>query len=526
MDLNTKSRYAVMAMADLANDAAAAAVPLSAIAERQALPLAYLEQIFVPLRRAGLVESARGRTGGYRLARAASDITVADVMRAVDEDTQFTRCSENNPQCSRERPCLTHGLWDALTGTTTNFLKSVSLVDIVQGKFPEAKFPHDTSVTVTAAATPGRFYLDYNATAPLLTEAQTAMIAALAVTGNPSSAHNEGRAARNLVERARASVARLAGAKPSEIVFTSGASEANAWVFDQRWDTIFVAGLEHDSVLGPARANGAEIVTLDADGDGRVRVETLAGHARLEKPSGRALISLHMANNETGVIQDVARVAAFAKEHGLLVHTDAVQAPGRMPVNFAELGVDLLSLSAHKLGGPKGIGALVIRDHLDLVPLIRGGGQERRRRAGTENLAGIAGFGAAAEVALRQLAGTSRIGALRDQLETMLLHAVPETVVIAKDAPRLCNTSLVALPGKLAETMIIRLDLAGFAVSAGSACSSGKVGASHVLEAMNVPRAIASSAVRVSIGPETTHREIAAFAAAWKDLSSKPALAA
>ena len=525
VELNTKGRYAVMALADIASQSDAVAVPLSQIAERQGLPLAYLEQIFVPLRRAGLVDSARGRTGGYRLAREASEISVADVMAAVDEDTHFTRCADNNPRCSREHRCLTHDLWEALSGVTTNFLSSVSLADIVSGMISAAA-PAEAPAQSMASRGPHRVYLDYNATAPLRPEAKAAMIAALEAAGNPSSVHSEGRLARNIVERARESVARLVGAKPSEVVFTSGATESNAWVMAQRWDTIFVANVEHDSVLAPARANGAEVVTLSTGPDGRVRVEDIAARILTGAPVGRALVALQMANNETGVIQDVAAVAAFAREHGLFLHTDAVQAPGRIAINFSAHGVDLMSLSAHKLGGPKGVGALVIRDHLDLVPLIRGGGQERRRRAGTENLAGIAGFGVAAEAAQQHLSASDRIAALRDGLEAALRATIPESVVIAADAPRLCNTSTIALPGKLAETLVIRLDLAGFAVSAGSACSSGKVGASHVLEAMGLSRDIAASAIRLSLGLDTTEDEIAAFVAAWKTIASKPALAA
>ena len=524
VELTTKGRYAVTAMADIAgqvrgDESDALAVPLSQIAERQGLPLAYLEQIFVGLRRAGLVESARGRLGGYRLARKASDISVLAVMTAADEETHFTQCTEGGPHCARETPCLTHGLWQRLGNVTSAFFSSVSLADVANRDFTAVR-------SRAASATAGRVYLDYNATAPLRAEAKAAMIEALDVAGNPSSVHSEGRKARRVIEAARESVARLVGAKPSEVVFTSGATEANAWVMAQPWDTIFVSGVEHDSVLAPARANGAEIVTLTTGSDGRVAVEEIAARVLSGAATGRTLIALQRANNETGVIQDVAAVTAFAREHGLFVHTDAVQAPGRIPVDFAALGADTLSLSAHKLGGPKGIGALVIRDHLDLVPLIRGGGQERRRRAGTENLAGIAGFGAAAEVALQDLATASRIEKMRDDLEAAVRAAAPSTVIIAEAAPRLNNTTALALPGKLAETLVIRLDIAGLAVSAGSACSSGKVGASHVLEAMGLPRDVAASAIRVSLGPETTKDDIAAFVAAWKDIASKAALAA
>lgn len=525
VELTTRGRYAVTAMADIAGQDDLSSVPLSQIADRQSLPLAYLEQIFVALRRAGLVESARGRSGGYKLARPASDITVGAVMRAVDEDTHFTRCADKDPRCSRETPCLTHGLWQRLGQVTSSFFASVSLADVVAGDLAGEAGTRHAPQRDAAVQTP-RVYLDYNATAPLTPEAKAAMIAALDIDGNPSSVHGEGRKARSVLEAARTSVARLVNAKPSEVVFTSGATEANAWVMAQPFDTIFVSAVEHDSVLAPARASKADVVLIGSDADGRVRTEDIAARVLTGAPVGRALISVQLANNETGVIQDIAAVVAFAREHDILVHTDAVQAPGRIALDFAALGVDLLSVSAHKFGGPKGIGALVIRDHLDLEPMIRGGGQERRRRAGTENLTAIAGFGAAADAALADLADVARIARLRDAIEAGIRIATPSAHIIASAVPRLPNTLSVALPGTLSESLVIRFDLACIAISSGSACSSGKVGASHVLDAMGLPRNVTAAAIRISLGPETTDDDVQRFIAAWKDITSKSALAA
>ena len=266
---------------------------------------------------------------------------------------------------------------------------------------------------------------------------------------------------------------------------------------------------------------------ISAGRDGVVRVEEIAEHVLKRGVRTPAVVALQMANNETGVIQPVAEVAEFARSHGLAVHTDAVQAAGRIPIDFASLGVDTLALSAHKFGGPKGVGALVIRDHLDLVPLLRGGGKERRRRAGTENLAAIAGFGAAAvgsPCGTRQNGGAS---ALRDALEAEIRSISPRAIVVGEGAPRLRNTTALALPGKLAETLVIRLDLAGIAVSAGSACSSGKVGTSHVLEAMGVARDVAEGTIRISLGPATTKDDIARVRRGVEDdRRSVPALAA
>ncbi len=377
-----------------------------------------------------------------------------------------------------------------------------------------------------AAVNNARTYLDHNATAPLRPEAKAAMIAALECSGNPSSVHAEGRRARAIVETAREQVAALVGAKPSEVVFTSGATEANAWALSPDFDTIFVSGIEHDSVLANAKASRANVVVIPTGLDGIARIETVAAHVMSGKALGRALVTLQMANNETGSVQPVAELAAFAREHGLSVHTDAVQAAGRLCINFRELGVDTLALSAHKMGGPKGIGALVIRDGLDLAPLIRGGGQERRRRAGTENVAAIAGFGAAAVVALAEWKSVTRIAQLRDRLDAGVSEISPNAVVISASAPRLANTSLLALKGQLAENLVIKFDLAGISVSAGSACSSGKVGQSHVLAAMGIEQDIATSAIRVSLGLNTTENDITAFLAAWTTISNQPALAA
>jgi cysteine desulfurase len=523
VELTTKGRYAVMAMADLAAHADQAAVPLSLVAERQHLPLSYLEQLFVPLRRTGLVESARGRAGGYRLARKPSEISIAAVMAAVEEVTHFTRCSDNDPRCSVATPCLTHGLWTALSEATSEFLASISLADVLPG----GKYAARVAAAISASpAAVKRTYLDYNATAPLRSEAKAAMIAALDVVGNPSSVHAEGRRARGIVESARESVARLVGAKPSEVVFTSGATESNTWVMAQPWATILTSGVEHDSVLAPARATKCNVIELSTGYDGLVRIEEIAEHVLKRGVVRPAVIALQMANNETGVIQPVADVAEFARAHDIGVHSDAVQAVGRVTVDFAALGLDTMAISAHKLGGPKGVGALVIRDHLDLVPLLRGGGQERRRRAGTENVAAIAGFGAAAEAAQAELRNMSAVEALRDDLEAHIRAISPRAEIIGEMAPRLGNTISVALPGKLAETLVIRLDLAGIAVSAGSACSSGKVGASHVLEAMGLGPEIASGTIRISLGAETTKDDIAAFVAAWQAIAGSQAIAA
>ncbi len=374
---------------------------------------------------------------------------------------------------------------------------------------------------------PVRTYLDWNATAPLCATARAAMVAALDLNGNASSVHAEGRKARAAIEDAREAVAVLVGAAPADVVFTSGATEANATVLAGHWDTVFVADIEHDSVLAAAKSSRARSVEIPIGQDGVAAVAAIAAEVLCgTEPLGRALITLQMANNETGVIQPVADVAAFARHHGIMTHTDAVQAPGRMALDVRALGVDFMSISAHKFGGPKGVGALVLQDGAPLPALLLGGGQERRRRAGTENVAAIAGFGAAATQALRDLAAIDRQRLLRDMLEREVLRRTSAAVVIGMEATRLANTTCIAVPNQPAESTLIKLDLAGIAVSSGSACSSGKVGASHVLRAMGIGPDLARSAIRISIGPTTDDNDIAAFLAAWDNIMCRAAKAA
>jgi len=343
-------------------------------------------------------------------------------------------------------------------------------------------------------------YLDWNATAPLRPEAAAAIAAALAVGGNPSSVHRQGRAARRIVEDARERVAALVGMPEAGIVFTSGGTEANHLALAGAGrPRVLVSAVEHPSVLHAVP--GAEVVPVDRDGI--VDLDRL--DAALAADPRPAVVSVMLANNETGVIEPIAEVVAIARRHGALVHCDAVQAAGKLPL--AGLGADLVTLSAHKLGGPMGVGALAIADGIELAPLLRGGGQERGRRAGSENLAGIAGFGAVAEHG-----DWSAVGALRDRLEAELGDAA---VVVGAAAPRLPNTSAIALPGIAAETQVIALDLAGVMVSAGAACSSGKVGPSHVLQAMGLPPEIAGCTIRVSLGWSTSEADIARFLDAW-----------
>ena len=352
-------------------------------------------------------------------------------------------------------------------------------------------------------------YLDHNATSPLRPVALEAMTEALRQGGNPSSVHAVGRKARAIVENARREVAALAGALPAEIVFTSGGTEANNMAIAGAGRTrVLVSAIEHDSVLNAAP--DVERIPVDANG-----VVDLAGLARLLTLSDEpALVSVMLANNETGVVQPVADVASLARRAGALVHCDAVQAAGKVPLDVHGLGIDYLSLSAHKLGGPTGVGALFVRSGVPLAGDRRGGGQEARRRAGTENVSGIAGFGAAATEASVGLP----VGALRDRLEAALIDTACRAKIFGSAAPRLPNTTCISMPGVKAETQVIALDLAGVCVSAGAACSSGKVQRSTVLSAMGVEEAVAATAIRISLGWNSRAEEIERLIAAWRDL--------
>ena len=365
----------------------------------------------------------------------------------------------------------------------------------------------------TAAATRLETYLDWNATAPLRLEAAAAVTAALALYGNPSSVHRRGRAARHAVEFSRNAVAALVGAAPEGVVFVSGGTEANHLaLLGTGRKRVLVSAVEHEFVLRAV----PEAERIPVDRDGVVRLAALAD--LLRDDTRPALISVMFANNETGIVQPVAEIAALAHAHGALFHCDAVQAAGKIPLDVAAIGADLLTLSAHKLGGPPGIGALVVSGGLDVAPMLHGGGQERGRRAGTENIPGIAGFAAAAKAAAAEIAVYNRVRIMRDALEAEIVAIAPEAVVVGADAPRLPNTSAIAMLGTSAETQVIALDLDGVMISAGAACSSGKVGPSHVLAAMGMGSDVASSTIRVSLGWSTNEADVNRFIQSWAAL--------
>lgn len=370
-----------------------------------------------------------------------------------------------------------------------------------------------------------RVYLDHNASSPLRPQVKKAMVDALEMAANASSVYEEGRKAKGVIERARELVAQLVGADSKAVTFTGGGSEANATVLQPMinvkgkplvLDRLLVSSVEHDSVIKGGRFSVEQIEKIPVDASGLIDLDWLGTRLQQCAEAGEAvLVAVMLANNETGIVQPAQQVGALVAEHGGYFLCDAVQAPGKLPINITEIGAHFLTLSAHKIGGPQGVGAIVRRsDAYSFHPLIRGGGQEAYGRAGTENVVGIHGFGVAAElVALDQ--GTDRLSSLRDEMEAGLERAI----VIGREVPRLPNTSCIAMPGIPAETMLISLDLQGFALSSGSACSSGKVGVSHVLTAMGFEENTARSALRISLGWNTQDTQVKEFVKTFNQMT-------
>jgi cysteine desulfurase len=400
---------------------------------------------------------------------------------------------------------------------------------LCKGAYVNTKAAPSFKEFVISRAMTTRIYLDANAGAPLLPGAREAVVAALADCGNASSVHAAGRKARARLEEARAEVAGAVGAEPENVVFTSGATEAAAYALTpeihagdavRRASRLYVGATEHPCVLAGGRFRAEAVSRLPVQADGTLDLEALhRALAQHDYGEGAPYLALMLANNESGVIHPVTEAARVVKEHGGYVFCDAVQAIGRIPVEIAELGVDFLAISSHKIGGPQGAGALVLADAATRpAPLLTGGGQERRRRAGTENVAASAGFAVAAGCARHHLERADRIRTLRDRLEEELSAISPDATIVGHSAARLPNTTLFTAPGLAAELAVIALDLEGVAVSAGSACSSGKVAESHVLAAMGRP---GETGVRVSLTADTHDGEVDAFLAAWRTVRAR-----
>ncbi|NOZ41810.1 MAG: cysteine desulfurase [Alphaproteobacteria bacterium] len=357
-------------------------------------------------------------------------------------------------------------------------------------------------------------YLDHNATAPVKPEVMTEMLRVMTIGGNPSSVHAVGRKAMTMLEDSRETIARVVNCRPEQIIFTSGGTEANnIAIMAAKMDHIIIAATEHDSILHMAEHFRGRLDILAVDDKGYVSADELK--KLLTKASGKILVSIMLANNETGVIQDIRTLAAIAHNAGALFHSDAVQALGKIPVDFQDSGVDMMSFSAHKISGPQGVGLLVASEDIPIHALFAGGGQEKGRRAGTENLAGIAGFAKAVSLLAQNLQTMTINKKFRDRIEQEISHHAAEVVFYGAQSNRLPNTTTILMPGVASETQVMAFDLDGICVSSGAACSSGKVKPSHVVSAMGASRDQALSTIRVSLGWTTTEDDINRFIAAW-----------
>ena len=360
-------------------------------------------------------------------------------------------------------------------------------------------------------------YMDYNATAPTRTAVIDAMVDAMRHVGNASSVHASGRNARKIIEEARAKVAALVNARPRDIVFTSGGTEANNTVLKGAGAaSLIVSKLEHDSVLATAKSADIPVYYINVDESGLVSLDHL--RELLQSAPQPALVSVMLANNEIGTIEPIADCVKLALEFDAKIHCDAVQGCGKIAIDFEALGVDYLTLSAHKMGGPQGVGAIVLKPAVPLKSIIEGGGQELGRRSGTENVAAIAGFGVAAMDAFQDIASTDKIQELKDRLESGIRKIGNDIIIVADKAERIANTSCIILPGISGETQVMHFDLAGISLSSGSACSSGKVKVSHVLSALGMEDSLANSSIRVSLGFNSTADDVDKFLSVYADL--------
>jgi cysteine desulfurase len=362
-------------------------------------------------------------------------------------------------------------------------------------------------------------YLDYNATAPIKTSVIEEMVEVMSEVGNASSVHSLGRKAKMRLENARAAIADMLNCRAAMISFTSGGTEANNMAFlssqlkGREITRLIVSAAEHDSFRGSYKRFKGEVLKLSLDENGLVsktELKTILGD-----DGSHTLVSILYVNNETGVIQDIKSLTEITHEAGALFHTDAIQALGKIMVDYKELGVDMMSISSHKIGGPQGAGAFIAREALEVSPLISGGGQESGRRSGTENLAGIVGFAKAVSLVPQNLQKIKKLTAIRDDLEARIIEFAPDSKIFGKDSNRVGTVSNIMMPNVMSETQVIAFDLAGICISAGSACSSGKVKSSHVISQMGANETEASSTIRMSLGWDNTAQEVDAFYQAW-----------
>lgn len=503
MILTSKGRYAVMAMLEIARVESSVATTIAKIAKNQDIPHSYLEKLFLKLKNAGLIDSVRGPGGGYKLKHNPENISIYNVINAVEDDIKVPQCGHSK-DCSPETKCSTHDLWRGLEKSVVGYLQSISLAEVISSK----GFIIDCSANKKK-----KIYLDYNATAIPKSDAMVEMQKVMKLPQNPSSLHWHGRSARALIENARNNIAASLGIKLGiegyQITFTASGTEANNLIMHNfTGKDIIISAVEHLSILNAAEKYGNKII-VNVDSDGQIDMKHF--YQLLENANAGSLVSIIMANNETGILQkNLNEITRIAHDKGMFVHSDFVQSFGKAPLNVGDL--DFVTISSHKIGGPIGAAALIHKTSFPLQAQICGGGQERGMRSGTENVAAIVGFAKAAST-MRYMSSD-----LRDKMEDMIENICSEAIFYGKNTLRLPNTSMILMPGVDAQKQIIQFDLANISVSAGSACSSGKMQSSHVLKAMRVSEADAKCSIRVSIGPETTEDEVLEFVNNWEKI--------
>ena len=504
MILTTKGRYAINAVMEMSEHLDDKPISLAKIAEKQNISVSYLEQIFSNLKNADLVESVKGPGGGYVLKQ--YEITARDIIKATGEKIQMTSCANENNCVKIEennKKCKTHHVWKGLERAIESYFKSILIRNISQ--------------TIPVK---GVIYFDNNSTTKIDHQVLDLMNETYQKPLNSSSQHQFGQIAAKYLNDAKEKISSLLNAQNYQIIFNSGATEANNTAL-QSFENyqIITSQIEHISVLDLAKKQNAKIVGVDENG--------LIKLAELEKilqnlQSKNFLVSVILANNETGIIQNLKQIAKLTHQYGGLIHSDITQSLGKIKVDLEDLNIDLASVSAHKVKGPQGVGALLVRNSLQINPLILGGLQQEGKRAGTTNIAGIAGFGEACKIAETRLENYQEIANLRDYLETKLSEIALDNVeFFSKKAERLPNTSFFATKNLNNQTLLIALDLNKIAVSIGSACSSGVSKTSHVLKSLGVDEKKASTAIRISLGLENTKQEIDKFIAIWQNLYQK-----
>ena len=516
MKLSTKGRYGLRAMIDLASHEEEGAVSIASISERQNISESYLEQLVRPLRKAGFIESVRGAGGGYVLAKPADSISVGDVLRVLEGGLEAVTCSVNEGLggCDAADFCVTRFVWQRINEGITNAVDSISLGELVQQSRQLEKNRNSDRNDKEGTT---MIYLDNAATTKTAPEVVEAMLPYFSeYYGNPSSIYAIAGKSKEAITKGREQIANVLGAKPEEIYFTAGGSESDNWAlkatfeaYKNKGNHIITTKIEHHAILHTCeyleKERGAKVTYVGVDENGVVNLDELEAAITPET----ILISVMAANNEIGTIQPIKEIGRIAKEHNILFHTDAVQAFGQIPINVDECNIDMLSSSGHKINGPKGIGFLYIRKGVKIRSFVHGGAQERKRRAGTENVPGIVGYGVAAERAARTMAErTAKEIEVRDYLINRILTEIPNCRLNGDPVKRLpnnCNISFEFIEG---ESLLIMLDMKGICASSGSACTSGSLDPSHVLLAIGLPHEKAHGSLRLTLSEEITKEDV------------------